>query len=552
MPIGKPIANTHAYVLDRDLQPVPVGVVGDLYVGGHGVALGYLDRPDLTADRFLANPFVAGESLYRTGDLARWQNDGNLAYCGRADFQVKVRGMRIELGEVEAAIARHPGVAHCAVVLQDDGSGGQLAAFVVPNPADRPAADAVRLHATTVLPAYMVPTTFTMLDAMPVTPNGKLDRKALQALRPTAPSDGEQVRPQTTTELQLAEVWRELLQLETVSTTDNFFVLGGHSLLAFELFARIEHRFGRRLPINTLLEAPTIQQLARTIEGTGWEPRWSSLLFIQPGGTRPPFFCVHEFDGNAFYYDRLAAHLGPDQPLYGLQAQGLDGTTAVHATVEEMAAHYLSEIRTVQAQGPYYLGGSSMGGMVALEMAQQLTAQGERVGLLALFDTSSPGFVKLLDLPLRYRVGRHLDTLLHGGLGGAWQLAGRAVAHVRTRRSRRDGSERAPRSHSAQVMRVLSAFERDRIAKGVADGLLAAVGRYEPRPYPGRITFFQATGHDPRYYHTPIMSRQWIVDAGFGGRADAEALLRMAEPQSWGALALGGVDVHEVPGRTAG
>ncbi|HZI16880.1 MAG TPA: amino acid adenylation domain-containing protein [Myxococcus sp.] len=389
-PIGRPLSNTHVYLLDAHLRPVPVGVPGEVYLGGVGLARGYLGRPELTAERFIPHPFstTPGARLYRTGDRARWREDGQLDYLGRTDFQVKLRGFRIELGEVEAVLAQHPAVKQSLVLTREDRPGDKrLVAYVVGTASEPVNTEALRTALEHWLPAHMVPSAFVPLEALPLTPNGKVDRKALPVpgvSHVTAQRDT--TAPRDVLEHMLAGLWEELLGLQPVGIRGNFFELGGHSLLAVQLMARIRERTGRSLPLASLFQAPTVEALASLLRQV--PAPFSPLVPIQPGGNQRPLFLVHPVGGNVLSYAELSRRLGPDQPVYGLQSPGLDGQQPPPGTLEEMAALYLEALRTVQPQGPYRLGGWSMGAVVAFELARQLHARGEAVELLALIDPS--------------------------------------------------------------------------------------------------------------------------------------------------------------------
>jgi amino acid adenylation domain-containing protein len=396
VPIGFPISNTSVYILDRSGSPVPVGVPGELYIGGDGLARGYLDRPALTSERFVRNPFSnTNDRLYRTGDLVRYKPSGEIEFIGRIDNQVKVRGYRIELGEIEAALLDHPGVREAVVVARKDRGDKHLAAYMVPRNGHLSDQE-VREFIQHRLPDYMVPSVFVTLKELPLSPVGKVDRRALPAPNELPRETSGFVAAESEIELKLTRIWERVLNVQPIGTDENFFDLGGHSLLAVRLFAEIEKNFGKNLPLATLFQAPTIKQLARALCDEGWQPSWSSLVMIQAGGSRPPFFCVHAAGGNVLEYHELARLLGPDQPFYGFQAQGLDGKQPPHTSIKEMAAHYIREMREVQPEGPYLLGGRSSGGTIAFEMACQLNAAGEAVALLALLDTFPAGYFKLL------------------------------------------------------------------------------------------------------------------------------------------------------------
>jgi amino acid adenylation domain-containing protein len=397
-PIGRPLGNTRAYVVDPAGPagaPVPMGVPGELWLGGEGLAQGYLNRPRLTAERFRPDPFgEAGDRLYRTGDLVRLLPDGEMEFLGRADGQVKIRGLRIELGEIEAALGRHPAVAENAVLALGQGADRRLAAFVVARPGGEGSLVAqLREHLRLTLPDYMVPASFLFLEAMPLTPVGKVDRRGLAAmdLVQDGAQDGEsgRVEARDVLELALARLWEEVLGRPRIGVRDNFFELGGHSLLAVRLLARVQERFGRDLPLAVLFQEGTVEQMAALLRGgddAGGTP--SCLIPIQPGGALAPFFCVHPAGGDVLCYAPLARHLGPDRPLYGLQSRGLSGGGEPVGTIPGMAALYLEEIRRVQPEGPYRIGGWSLGGVVAFEMARQLRERGEEEALLVLLDSA--------------------------------------------------------------------------------------------------------------------------------------------------------------------
>ncbi|WP_269330724.1 non-ribosomal peptide synthetase [Streptacidiphilus albus] len=390
LPIGRPLDNTRAYVLDAALRPVPVGCAGELYLAGSGLARGYLDRPGATAERFVADPFgPAGERMYRTGDLARWSGDGELDYLGRADDQVKLRGFRIEPGEVGAALTALPGVAHGLAVVREDVPGHKrLVGYVVPTDAARadgsldPAA--VRAGLAAVLPEYLVPAAVVVLEALPLTVNGKPDRRALPAPDLPAPSDRT---PRTPQEEVLAALFAEVLGLERVGIDDDFFDLGGHSLLATRLLSRLRTVLGVEAALRDLFEAPTVAGLAERLrDGAGLGDKFAELMPLRLEGDRAPVFCVHAGYGVGLGYSRLLPHL-PGHPLYALQARSLTRTDRLPTSVEEMAADYVALIRTVQPSGPYHLLGHSFGGLVVHAMAGRLQGLGEEVAVLAVLDT---------------------------------------------------------------------------------------------------------------------------------------------------------------------
>jgi amino acid adenylation domain-containing protein len=388
--IGRPIANTQVYVLDPAGRPVPIGVPGELFIGGAGVARGYLARPDLTAERFVPDRFSGrpGARLYRTGDLVRLRNDGRLDYLGRLDTQVKLRGFRIELGEVDAALVSHPDVSQAAAVVRP-GPGGELAlaAYVVSRAGAVVDRDALRVYLHGRLPGYMVPAVVTVLPAMPLTASGKINRAALPD--PDAPTrSSSDAPPMSSRERMLADVFAAVLRAPSVGPDDDFFVLGGHSLLAVRLMAAIEEATGRALPLATLFEARTPRQLATAID-TDADAAPSILVPMQKAGAKPPFFCVHGIGGEVLVYSALAARMAPDRPFVGICSQAIDDRETPAQTIEEQPARYLREILRHAPDGPYYLGGYSHGGRVALEMALQLNAMHKPVAFVGIFDTTA-------------------------------------------------------------------------------------------------------------------------------------------------------------------
>ncbi|WP_338927323.1 non-ribosomal peptide synthase/polyketide synthase (plasmid) [Mycetohabitans endofungorum] len=391
IPIGRPIAHNRLYLLDRHGQPVPLRATGELYISGASVVRGYLNGPDLTAERFLLDPFSdrEGARMYKTGDLARYRPDGNLEFLGRNDHQVKIRGLRIELGEIKTCLVRHPQVQEAVVLALGEGMDKRLVAYVVAEPDDA-LASTLRAHVAARLPEYMVPAAFVRLDALPLTPNGKLDRRALPEPDADALAHHAYEAPQGELETTLATIWAQLLGVERVGRHDNFFALGGHSLLVVRLIKRVRTVLGVDIAIRTLFEAPTLAGLARHfVKRDGiQENSFSVLLPLKPTGSRPALFCIHPGFGLSWSYMSLSNYLHPDQPLYGLQARGFDGTSPLASTFDEMVSDYLEQMRRVQPKGPYCLLGWSFGGIVAHSMAVRLAHQGEKVALLALLDST--------------------------------------------------------------------------------------------------------------------------------------------------------------------
>ncbi|WP_254885727.1 non-ribosomal peptide synthetase [Streptomyces sp. NA02950] len=396
VPIGRAMDRMRAYVLDDRLGLALPGVVGELYVAGAGVARGYADLQGLTAERFTADPYgPPGARMYRTGDLVRWDAEGRVEFVGRADHQVKIRGLRIELGEIESAVAAGPGVAQVTVVVHEDRPGAKkLVAYLVPA-ADQGGrgeryVQAVRDRVAAALPEYMVPAAFVTLDALPLTPNGKVDRTALPAPDFGAAAGGGR-GPRTPREELLCTLFAELLRLPKVGIDDNFFELGGDSIVSIQLVSRIRSVFGAEVSNRAVFQAPTVAQLIELMgqedqgEGTG-DSGFEVVLPLRTAGDKPPLFCVHPVGGVSWMYAGLLRHLPADQPVYGVQARGIAREEPLPASIPEMAADYVEQIRKVRPHGPYHLLGWSMGALVAHEMAVQLRLSGEEVGLLANLD----------------------------------------------------------------------------------------------------------------------------------------------------------------------
>jgi amino acid adenylation domain-containing protein len=397
IPIGRPIANTQMYILDSHLQPVPIGVTGEIYIGGAGVARGYLNRRELTAERFIPNPFNtdSGSRLYKTGDLARFLNDGNIVFLGRSDHQVKIRGYRIELGEIESALLQHPEVQQTAVITREDSPGDKhLVAYLVLNKGHTVSTKKLKGFLGEKLPEYMVPSHLVILDEIPLTTNGKVDRAALPVPDQQRPDLEEAfVGARNPLEVKLTKLFEQAVGIHPIGIQDNIFELGMNSLRANRLFAQIKRITGIQLPLSILFQTPTIEQLSTYLQKKEANAPWSSLVPIQPNGSKLPMFCVHAGAGTVLFYRELSHHLGADQPVYGLQPKGLDGKQKFQKSIEEMAEHYINEIRTINPEGPYLLGGYCFGGVVVFEMAQQLISKGFKVALFANFNAVSPTYV---------------------------------------------------------------------------------------------------------------------------------------------------------------
>ncbi|MEV0536298.1 non-ribosomal peptide synthase/polyketide synthase [Kitasatospora sp. NPDC050463] len=400
VPIGGPMANMRAYVLDDHLRPLPVGMVGELYLAGVGVARGYHGRPGLTAERFTADPYgQPGSRMYRTGDLAWWRPEGTLEFAGRADHQVKLRGLRIEPGEIEAVLAGCPGVAQAAVVAREDRPGDKrLVAYLVPAPEGAPEAVELSGRLRRELPDYMVPAAFVTVDALPLTANGKLDRAALPAPEYGVSDAGR--GPRTPQEQLLCGLFAEVLGREQVCIDDNFFDLGGHSLLAARLASRVRETLGLELGLRMLFEAPTVAGLTERLVMDDPDDALDVVLPLRSTGTATPLFCVHPGGGISWSYSGLLNHVGPQHPVYAIQARGLGRPEPLPTSYEEMAADYADHIQKIQPEGPYLLLGWSAGGLIAHALACELQSRGERTALLAILDAYPVKDVTFEEVPV--------------------------------------------------------------------------------------------------------------------------------------------------------
>jgi amino acid adenylation domain-containing protein len=390
--VGIPIPDLRIYILDQYREPMPIGVAGEIYVGGDGVARGYLRRPELDSARFIRDPFSdqPGAHLYKSGDAAR-RVDGEIEYIGRLDNQVKIRGYRIELGEIETVLGQHPAVSAAIVRMQEIRTDDKrLVAYVVSKDGAAPSATVLRQFLKSKLPDYMVPATFIAIDKLPLTGNGKIDYRALPAPETGTRDAQALVPPRDDIEQRLTQLWEEALKVKPIGVRDNFFELGGHSIMAVYLMAQVERHFGKAMPLASLFRNPTIEQFGELLRTDTCAASWSPLVSIQPSGSARPFFCVAGGGGNVLYFYRLAHRLPKEQPFYGLQSLGLDGSRAPLSRVEDIAAESLRAVRQIQPHGPYHLGGHCFGAWVAFEMAQQLRRHGEEVALLVVLDAPAP------------------------------------------------------------------------------------------------------------------------------------------------------------------
>ncbi|MFH8368350.1 MupA/Atu3671 family FMN-dependent luciferase-like monooxygenase [Streptomyces sp. NPDC018031] len=528
--LGRPVANTTLYVLDPAGEPVPAGVPGELYIGGAGVARGYRGLPGLTAERFAEDPFApgGGTRMYRTGDLVRHRPDGALEFIGRTDHQVKVRGHRIELGEIEAALRDHPDVAQAAATVHGTGVDARLTGYLVAGPGAAVSLPALRAHLARRLPGYMVPAALLELPALPYTPNGKVDRRALPEPSGAAREEGERIAPRGVTEMRLAVLWEEVLGQRSLGVRDDFFRLGGNSVLAVVLLAEVERQFGRRLPLATLIQGPTVADMARVLERADGDTGRRSLIRLRPGG-EVPLYLLPGAGGNLVYFHELVGALPERLAVHGLQPLFTDDI-APATLVAELARQYLPLVLEAQPEGPYHFVGHSFGGHIGMELAARLRRMGKEVGLVGLLDTAAP-------LPERQRHTESWDQATWlASLAGVFGRVFRKDVALDVAELRRLG-EAEQLAALRQVLadhRVLPPeFDDDTRLRGFVRAYVADQrSLYQPaEPYPGTLTFFRAADLHPD--NVPPESLSWTLGDPARG---------------WGRYAARPVEVHETPG----
>jgi amino acid adenylation domain-containing protein len=514
IPIGKPIFNTFVRILDSHLQPVPPGIPGDLFVGGDGLANGYLNQPDLTTEKFIISP--EGETLYRTGDHGRWLYGGVIEFLGRGDDQVKIRGFRIEIGEIESALLTHPAIAQAKVLARGpDAASKSLHAWVTTAGDDIPDSAILRDFLKRRLPPYMIPVSITQIEQFPLTPNGKIDLKALP--KPSASHHHADSPPTTPTEIKLAALWAELLELDEISAEDDWFELGGHSLLALRLFSRLHRDFDRSLPLATLISHPTVRALAAVLDVVDHEGHEdSAALVVTLGeGSLSPLFAIHGGDGATLFYRELANRL-PDRPFHALESRELNHSGAFQVqSIADTATAYIRALRAKQPNGPYRLAGYSFGGLVAWEMACQLAAAGDEVQFLALIDTVNPVVDGIPHSPLgRLRTfwnqRRDLPSLTR--VGG---LAARIIEGTRTHFRAKQEVTTAANAEPAEAHTDLR-----RIQLRELHGERMRV--YQPPAFPGTAHLFKARFPGDKF--------------------------QIPDDYGWASLTGGSLEIREIPG----
>ena len=505
-PIGRPISNTRAYILDRDLAAVPDGEPGELYIAGRGVSSGYLRQPDKTAERFVPEPGpVPGARMYWTGDRVRRLPGGAVEFLGRADHQVKIRGFRVELGEIDALIKQQPGVRDSLVVARTIRDDLQIVGYYV---ARSLSPQALRHAIAARLPDQMVPAHLVRLDALPLTKNGKVDRAALPEPH-TDPVDS--AAPADALEAQVARIWRDVLGVGDIGPNDSFFEVGGHSLAAMHMLARVRHELGKTVPNHVLFHSPTVAAMAAYLRCSHDDHDLRSLVPVQPLGSRPALFLVHGGGGEVFFYRDLARRLGGDRPVYGLQARREDDGSVKTRTVEEMARYYLAEVRVQQPFGPYFLGGMSFGGKVAFEMAQMLRAASQEVALVMLFDTWGPGYPRTRhDVGTLRKSAYWLYLRLGHHIGSVTQLEpGRRVPYLREKLHRawlesKWAFEDLGKELQKKALTLMGRELPPNAGKTISF-IAAATAIYEPRFYDGHIVLFRSRDQPLDVYPDPSL-----------------------------------------------
>lgn len=560
VPIGKPIANTTCYILDPNEQLVPVGIWGELYIGGCGLATGYLNSPELTDEKFLADPFSCepNAKLYRTGDRCRWQADGTIEFSGRLDKQIKIRGFRIEPGEVETALNALPGIAQSCVTTQGRNAGDRvLVAYVVPSEGQFLDTAEVKGVLADRLPAHLVPSSLMALDALPVTANGKVDLRALPAIQSTQTVAETLEVPSTESEKRLALLWEELLDCKGIGLDDNFFDIGGHSLVGLRLFTRIQSEFGAKLPLGTLFEAPTVRSLASLIEreeavlsplevaspngktngdgphtngksptnGNGLAAsdmlldvkpiaaRASSVTTIQEGSSDvTPIFAIHGGDGGILFYRELVRWLPKETPLYAIEAPMLMDSSKIsdQSNIREIADEYLAKVESVKPEGPYSLCGYSFGGVVSYEMAQRLYSRNIEVEKLILFDTPNPA----QELENKYSLSQRAQV--------NWEFLGeeKVGKRIGTIAKRASKGVVSKLKHRREVKHAMTCLENGTPVSDyvrliqIREVHTRMIERYVPIPYAGKMTLLRATGPNDYCYYSPQLGWEGLVEGG--------------------------------------
>jgi len=521
VPVGYPVEDKEVLIFDEDGKQVGFNEVGEIVIRSQYLSPGYWKNPELTKEKFKDDPDHPGMRLYLTGDLGRMEDDGCLYHMGRKDFQVKIRGFRVELGGVESVLMQHEGVNNAAVVVDESpGMDKRLIGYFVTNPDyPTPTSEELRIYLKDKLPDYMVPSAYIMLDSMPLTATGKIDRLALPAMEDIFHLDEDYVPPSNETEKKLVKIWENVLGLGQIGIKHDFFQLGGYSLLAAKLVTKIEEEFGVRFELDTLTEAPTIEEQAELLK-VGVQPNLKSCLVpIQADGNKPPLYCVHGAGGHILPFLKLASYLGSEQPVIGIQSKDLEERKGKEYTLEVMASDYVQEIIAYQPEGPYLLAGFSFGGFVAFEMAKQLSAQGYEIGLLSIFDTqvaSAPRFLTSISMQksLAYRT-KSLMKRIEFHTQNISKLSYRELPGYLKKKRVRPSAQEA----------IMGDVEEEEVPEHmlrVIKANIATLKEYIPGEYEGKVVVFKSDYHGRGIYY------------------------------GWQELARGGVEIHYIPGSHRG
>lgn len=509
--LGKPIDNTFIYILNTEFQPVPVGYPGELFIGGDGLARGYFNLPAMTKEKFLPDPFSdkPGARMYRTGDLVQQTESGKIEFLNRVDSQVKIRGFRIELGEIESAIAQFGTIKNNVVIVREDTPGDKkLVAYIIKKEDQEIDIAELRQFLKTKIPDYMVPSSFVFIEQFPLTPNGKIDRKALPSPLVMAPQQTKiYLEPQTETERKLAAIWSDVLKIKRIGTDENFFEIGGHSMIAVTLMVKIEKELGKRLPLAILFDHSNIHDMAQLIEKEVKPINWGSLVPIRSKGSKKPLYLVHGAGLNLLLYTTIVARLDPDQPVFGLQAKGLDGVDEPIDTIEGIAAYYNSEILKVDDSGSYALAGFSMGGQLAYEMARQLAEAGKKVSFLGVFDTVSEN-ASDMHIPFVKRYYLRTDRLLNQifwNISTFLKMPGNKKSEFVSLkwRSLKQKITKDDYKIKPEGVSVGKQSELPKYLHKVHRANYIALEKYILPPYPGKLTLFRAM-HQTFYIKDPV------------------------------------------------
>lgn len=493
--IGVPKSNMKVFILDEWNNLCPPGIAGEICISGKGLARGYINNKGLTDEKFISNPFIVNERMYKTGDLGRWHPDMNIEYLGRTDHQIKIRGYRVELGEIEAVLCTSPLVKDAVVIAREDAEGNQeLIAYLVGKKEEKYRisevdSSSLRDFLKKKLPEHMVPGKIVFIKSFPLTTSGKVDRKSLPEPEMLQnETEGSMIRPRDPLEFQMTQLWEETLQRSSLSVTDNFFEVGGHSLLAVRLMAKIEKTFGKRIPLTALFQGGTIENLTSIVRESTDQSHFSPLVKLHSHGEKTPFYCVHPAGGNVLCFFEMGKIMGRNRPIYGLQSKGIDGEAKPIDSVESMASYYIEELLKLQPEGPYCLGGYSFGVHVAFEMARQLVDQGMEVGTLVILDTPGMGQEEGTDDPLDdTRLLAHMVT----------QIESHFESHLRITYEDLVGlDEESQYSLIIEQMKVNRILPEDGSQKQLT-GLVRvfkmnsqAMDIYRPKMYTGDITVF--------------------------------------------------------------